>query len=93
MIFDVDMEGPFCKRDQFRVLPLRTRPLLAGRSFFGLGVTGRFAPRMSSAWATRKRSLFVAGELGLAGLRHFAPLHASHSRHVVTLSGFFIAKA
>jgi hypothetical protein len=37
--------------------------------------------------------LFVAGELGLAGLRHFAPLHASHSRHVVTLSGFFIAKA
>jgi hypothetical protein len=37
--------------------------------------------------------LFVAGELGLAGLGHFAPLHVPHSRHVVARSGFFIAKA
>ncbi len=37
--------------------------------------------------------LFVAGEHGLAGLGHFAQLRASHSRHVVTRSGFFIARA
>jgi hypothetical protein len=37
--------------------------------------------------------LFIAGELGLAGLGHFAPLRALHSRHVVARSGFFIARA
>ncbi len=64
MVLDVVMELPFYAQDQLRVLPLCTRPLLAGRSFFDFGVAGRFGPRVSAVWMARKRSdLVIASPL------------------------------
>ena len=53
---DLCMELPSREQDQLRVLPLWTRPLLAGRSFFAFGAAGRFGPCVLAAWTVRRRS-------------------------------------
>lgn len=79
--------------DQLRVLPLWTRPLLAGRSFFDFGIAGRFGLRVSAPWIGRARSRPSAGNLASLVLTIAPSPRCSHARHVVARAGIFIAKA